>query len=312
MTTKPGIREGLWMGAGAALLLAAMFVVTLIRDARTPLERLAAKGRRADAAARMLTGLASSEAAERSALLAVTDDDVMRNVDEARTAMDDVERAHVELADLVTAESPESQRVALAKVSESFAELKRIDAGLLELLAKNTNGKATVLATGPAADAIREMDAALDRVVAAGAGSLEGARSALVARGAQVAALRTVAVLPRHIAEPSDRQKDEFEAVMGVEDEKLKKDLVDLGKFSKRGDDSDAATSWSCYLRFAEIRAKIVALSRENTNVKALAISLNQKQKALLVCRASLAALRQAIDDEPVPGLTHEPVAKPR
>lgn len=303
MTTKPGFREGLWMAAGAALLLAAMFVVTLIRDARTPLERLAARSRRADAVGRILTGLASAEAAERNALLAVGDDDVMRSVDDARTAMDEAEKARVELTDHVAAEAPESQRVALAKVSDSFAEFARIDAGLLDLLAKNTNGKATVLATGPAADAIREMDAALDRVVAAGAGSLEGARSALVARGAQVAALRIQAALPRHIAEPSDRQKDEFEAVMGVADEQLKKDLADLGKFSKRGDDSDAATAWSCYLRLAEIRAKIVTLSRENTNVKALGISANQRQKALVQCRASLQAMRKAIDEEPIPGL---------
>ncbi len=310
MTTKPGIREGLWMAAGAALLLVAMFLVTLIRDARTPLERLAAKSRRADAVGRMLTGLASAAQAERSALLAVTDDDALRCADDARTAMDDAERARAELTELVTARSPESQRIALAKVSESFAELRRIDAGLLDLLVKNTNVKATALATGPASDAVREMGVALDRVVAANSGSPDGARAALLASGAHIAALRLLAVIPRHIAESSDRQMDEFDAVMAVEDERLKKGLVDLGMVPKRGDVTDAATAWSCHLRLTEIRARIVALSRENTNVKALAISTNQWQKAVTQCRASLASLRKAIDEESIPGL--DAAAKPR
>lgn len=312
MSSKPGVREALWMAAGAGLLLVAIVAVTLIRDARTPLELLAAKSRRADAVSRMLTGLASAEDAEKSAMLEASDDDAMRHADDARAAMEEAERAHAELARLVTGDSPPAEHEALAKVSASFAEVRRIDAALLELVAKNTNVKATALANGPAADSLREMSAALDKIVAAGSASAAGPRAALFAGGAQAAALRLQAVLPRHIAESSEREMDEFEAVMKVEDEKVRRALLDLGNVAKGAESADAAAAWAAYQKFSDFRAKVVALSRENTNVRALATSRGEKRKALGECRAALGALRKAIDEEPVPGLAHEPPAKSR
>jgi len=52
------------------------------------------------------------------------------------------------------------------------------------------------------------------------------------------------------------------------------------------------------------IKAQIIRLPRENTNVRSLAISLNQKRKAMLMCQDALAALEQAIQQEPVANKT--------
>ncbi len=51
---------------------------------------------------------------------------------------------------------------------------------------------------------------------------------------------------------------------------------------------------------FNEIRAQIIKLSRENTDVRSVAIALNQKRKVTLMCQDALAALEQAIQQEPV------------
>ena len=66
------------------------------------------------------------------------------------------------------------------------------------------------------------------------------------------------------------------------------------------------------WAQFAEIRGQVVALSRENTNVRSLAISLDRKRKLVSACAEALDALRQAIAEEPVPGATHGPAPKPR
>jgi hypothetical protein len=49
------------------------------------------------------------------------------------------------------------------------------------------------------------------------------------------------------------------------------------------------------------MRTRILALSRENTNVRSLTIALGQKRNAMSVCEDALYALRQAIAEEPTP-----------
>ena len=77
-------------------------------------------------------------------------------------------------------------------------------------------------------------------------------------------------------------------------------------------DDADLAKAASSYARFSTIRTQILKLSRENTNVRSLAISLNQKRKVTLLCQDALNALKQAILEEPVRGVDYPPVARPR
>ncbi len=51
--------------------------------------------------------------------------------------------------------------------------------------------------------------------------------------------------------------------------------------------------------------------SRENTNVRSLALSLNQK-KAMILSQDALNALRQAILEEPIAGVTYGRPPSPR
>jgi hypothetical protein len=76
--------------------------------------------------------------------------------------------------------------------------------------------------------------------------------------------------------------------------------------------DADLAAARAAFDRFGELKRQILALSRENTNVRSLALSLNQKRKAMIECLAALGALRQAILDEPIAGVTYGRPAHPR
>ena len=76
---------------------------------------------------------------------------------------------------------------------------------------------------------------------------------------------------------------DAMETRMTKDDQEVHKDLDGLAALSVFNGDTDLATAISAYARFSEVRAKIIPLSRENTNVRSLAISLNQKRKVMLV-----------------------------
>ena len=103
-----------------------------------------------------------------------------------------------------------------------------------------------------------------------------------------------------------------MEASMGGEEVQIRKDLDGLSDLSKPEPDADVTTAVAQFGRYEQLKAQILALSRENTNVRSLGLSLNQKRKAMAVCLDVLNALKVAILEEPVAGVTYGRPAKPR
>jgi len=313
MNMKPGLRDCLWMAAGATVLLVIVLVALYFQKSQNPAAQLAFKAKRVELVEQMRVGLASAAEAEKSAVMATTDVDSKAFADQARSATATVEQGRQELGKLLEAGGTGNETDILAQFSQAFGEFQKIDNDLLSLAVKNTNLKAYSLAFGPAAEAIGEMDAALSRLVAAhGAASADDMKVVQLADGARIAALRLLALLPSHIAEESDAREDQMEAVMAKEDEAVRGDLQALAALSGLSGNADLATATARYARFAELRTQIIKLSRENTNVRSLTISLNQKRKVTMVCQEALAALEQTIRAEPIAGLSDRTVVRPR
>jgi hypothetical protein len=312
MKIKPSINDVLWMVAGAAGLSIFMLVMVHFRKDQDPAAQLAFKAQRVDLVGRMQLDLALASEAEKSAVLAITDQDSQTFADQARAGSGKVERERRELAELLTTGGTRGEKELLVQFTAAFAEFQRVDGDLLALAVKNTNLKAYSLAFGPAATALQEMNAALARLVAANADSSEARTMMPLAFGAQVSALRIQTLLPPHIAEESDEKMDELEALMAKEDTQVRKSLEGLAAIPKFSRDPELATATARYAEFSNIRTQILPLSRENTNVRSLSISLNQKRKVMLVCQAVLSALQEAILAEPIAGTTYGTPVRPR
>jgi hypothetical protein len=312
MAMKPGSKDVLWMAVGAGMLLLIMLVVLHVQRGQSPADQLAFKAKRVDLVERMRLALASASEAEKSAVMAITDEDSQKFADQARATTAEVEQGSKELGELLQAGGTGNEKDLLAQFSKVFAEFKRIDSDLLVLAVKNTNLKAYSLAFGPAADALQEMHTAIPRVVANSAALPQARNIALLAFSAETAALRIQALLAPHIAEESDQKMDELEARMTKEDQTVREYLDGLAKLPEFSGDTALETARSSYDKFSKIRTQILALSRENTNVRSLAISLNQKRKVMLLCQDALAALQQAILQEHIAGVNYGPPSNPR
>jgi len=296
---KPAVSDSLRMGAGAAAMLVLVLVVLHYQSQRSPARQIELKARKIDLVERMRYSLAAASEAEKSAVLAVTDQDSLAFADQARTATAEVEHLRTTLGEILSVRTGQNEKELLSRFSECFTEYQRIDHDLLGLAVRNTNIKAFALAFGPAAEAAKEMDAALSRFLAKHATSPQ--KMLLLAAGAQAAALRLETRLAPHIAEQSDSRMDEMEALMAKDDREVHAALDSLAAQPDLRADSDLATARTSYARFGELRAQILSLSRENTNVRSLAISLDQKRKAMAVCQDALHALQQEIAGEPTP-----------
>lgn len=305
MTIKPGIRDFLWMAVGAGLLLGFML---LALHQHTPLDRAAQltfKAKRVELVNQMWLALASASEAEKSAVMAITDADSQTYAEQARAATATVEQGRRELEKLLEPGGAQNEKDLLAQFSQAFAEFQRIDKDLLDLAVKNTNLKASSLAFGPAAAALKEMDAALARL------ATDDLKVTRLADDARIAALRIQTLLPSHIAEESDQKMDELEAVMTKEDREVRQSLQALAAMPTFSGNLDLQTATSSYDRFSETKAQILKLSRENTNVRSLAISLNQKRNVMFRCQDALAALKNAIEQEPVASVPGRVPANP-
>ena len=312
MKIKPGLNDVRWMAAGAAALLILMLVILRFHSGQDTAAQLAFKARRVDLVGRMQLDLASASEAEKSAVLAVTDQDSKAFADQARAASEKVEQERREIGELLIGGGTPGERELLAQFAAAFLEFERVDADLLALAVKNTNVKAYSLAFGPAATAIKEMNAALTRLVATGANSSEAKTTMLLAFGAEIGALRIQTLLPPHIAEESDTKMDELEALMSADDNQVRKNLDALAAQLQLSKNPELAVATARYAEFSSTRTQILALSRENSNVRSLSISLGQKRKVMLVCQAALNALQQAILAEPIAGSTYGTPVRPR
>jgi len=309
---KPDKEDVAWMAVGAVILLLILLVVFHFYQKQNPAEQLAFKASRVDLVSRMRLALASASEAEKSAVLAITDQDSRSFAGQSRTATAEVEQARRELGELLKTGGTQDEKELLNQFSELFAEFQRIDKDLLALAVKNTNIKAYSLAFGPAGAALNEMNAELSRLIASNTGSPEERQVMLLAYGIEISGLRLQTLIPPHIAEESDQKMDELEALMSKEDQQIRKNLDELTALPKLNQNADLATAASSYARFGKIKTRILALSRENTNVKSLSISLNQKRKMMLLCQDTLNKLQQAILEKPIAGVTYGCPARPR
>jgi hypothetical protein len=261
----------------------------------------ALQSKRLELVGHMRAALSSASEAEKSAVMATTDEESQTFAEQSRAASTVVEQWRDELGKILEAGGTGEERDLLSQFSRAFIECQKIDRELLDLSVRNTNLKAYSLAFGPAADALASMDAGLSRILGESAASTssQARQVMLLAAGAQSAAWRIQALLPPHIFEESDAKMDQLEARMAKEDQTVRSDLEELAVLlGSENRDLQAATSK--YAQFTELKAQILDLSRQNTNVRSLIISLNQKRKAFQVCQDALTSLEQSIQNEPL------------
>src|SRR5271167_2381011 len=120
MTVKPSIKDVLWMVFGAVILLVVMLVALHFQRGQSPAELVAFKAKRVDLVEQMRLDLASASEAEKSAVMAITDEDSQKYADQARGATADVERGRNELGQLLDSGGTQREKDLLAQFSKVF------------------------------------------------------------------------------------------------------------------------------------------------------------------------------------------------
>lgn len=235
--------------------------------------------------------------AEKSSVLAQTDEESDAFAAESKAAAGEVDRDLAKLRELMLVDQVPRQLEKLEAVEKAWAELREVDANVLALAVTDTNLKATELASG---EALRTVDRLVQALTALGNDRDPAQQRALAS--AAIAALQIQTVLPVHIASASDTVMTEFETGIRAKSELVTRTLalVEAASGGSADEVRAAANDWASYERMV---AEVLRLSRENSDVRSSELSIGVKRQVTARFRNALAALAAEIRSSDQPGM---------
>jgi hypothetical protein len=234
----------------------------------------------------------AGDAANR-AVMADTDETSVAFAREAEEATRAVEKDSAALRPLLTALEYSNELRLLDEFDQRFAEYRKLDRSVLDLAVENTNLKAQRLSFGPAQESADALQNSLDALVPATQADTWRVK-ALAATA--VSAVREIHALQApHIAESNEAAMTRIETRMTAAEGVARNELKTLSGLVGPGSRAQLTAASSALDRFVGVNAQLIALSRRNTNVRSLALSLGQKRMLTATCEDSLRALQDAL-----------------
>jgi hypothetical protein len=238
----------------------------------------------------------AADAANR-AVMSDTDEMSIADAREAEVAKQAVQKDIDTLAPILQGLRYTEETRLLQEFAGRFAEYQLLDRRILDLAVENTNLKAQRLSYGPAqaaADAFRE---SVEAVVPA---KDIWRVKALIATA--VSAVREIQVLQApHIADAEDASMTRLEKRMAAEDAVARNALAALQPLVEAASRPHLGAAATALDQFMALNAQIVKLSRRNSNVRSLALSLDEKRKLIAPCEETLRALQAALSKHGYP-----------
>jgi hypothetical protein len=284
-----GVAVRRWPAIGT---LALFFFVLDCRGSSEPAFLQLGESRRL--AADLRGQLAKASDASDRAVMADTDEASVEFAREAARAIDSVDGDAVELA----ARLKNLRRAADGRILDEFvrrfAEYRKVDRDVLGLAVENTNLKAQRLSFGPVREAADAFSDSLRAISTAAAPGDRWRTEALAAQGAL--AVREIQVFQAaHIAEPDDAAMGRLEDQMATRQEEARDASRALTRGAAPAAAASVAAATAALARFEALSQQLVALSRRNSNVRSLALSLGRKPTLTAACDAKLAELEDAL-----------------
>jgi hypothetical protein len=231
--------------------------------------------------------------ASNRAVMADTDEASVAYARESEQASEAVQREIDALRPILQGLNYADELRMLDEFAKRFGDYRELDRRILDLSVENTNLKAQRLAFGPAQEAANAFRDALQAVTPASPANAWQVKA--LAAGA-VTTVREIQVLQApHIADTDDAAMTRMEKEMATSEAEARAALKTLSGLISPASRPRLTAATAALDRFTELNAQVIALSRRNTNVRSLALSLDQKRPLITACEESLRTLRESL-----------------
>ena len=234
----------------------------------------------------------ASEASGRT-VMADTDEQAAAAAHEARRARQLVERDLDALQSILDSAGYHDDLRYLAGFKLRLDEYQRLDDEILALAVENTNLKAQRMAFGAgreAADALRmALDALRTRT------SRDVTRVDTLTDRVRIGVLEIQVLQARHIPESEDAEMTRIENEMTASAEAARRALAEIRANVPSHAGSAVSAAATALEQFLTVNSEIVKLSRRNSDVRSVALSLGRKRAVTAECEDQLQALEQSL-----------------
>jgi len=243
-------------------------------------------------AATLRSNFSAANEASGRAVLAPSDDQSQSAATEARTATAAAASAAQDLERVLQSLGYESELSTLGQFKARFDEYRKLDEETLSLAVENTNIKAQHLAFGSGGEAGASFASSLQQA-SAQAGSADARAAAALA---QADVLEIQVLQARHIAEADDAAMTQIEEQQTTLAKDAREQVDRLRALTASGGGGVALDAAAAALgRFLDINGEIVALSRRNTNVRSLGLTLGRKRLLAAECEDALRTIDESL-----------------
>jgi hypothetical protein len=232
-------------------------------------------------------------AANRS-VMSDSDDDAVAAAREAEQATQAVLRDVDQLESLLKSMGYSEELRFLDTFKGRFAEYQKLDAEILPLAIENTNVKAQRLSFGPAREAANAFRTALEAAVKT-ARPADASRADALAARAIMSVLEIEVLQAPHIAESEDAAMTRIEEQMAVLETTARRGLGQVTLLLPPAAGPHLMAATAALDRFKTINAELITLSRRNSDVRSLALTLGRKRLLTAQCDDQLRGLREAL-----------------
>jgi hypothetical protein len=232
---------------------------------------------------------------EKDAVMALTDEESQDFADQSTVASSAVEQNLRLLHTLTDASHLQDEKKLIAEFDSCWMELHKLDKTILELAVQNTNLKASALSREKGAEAMERFEHALKEIGQSytdipNEGRVEKSIGNALTNGLKIYNLHSP-----HIAESSDEKMDKIEAEMKAEENDVLKSFDELSGITGEEHRESLSKAKKAFSDFMDVTTMVIKLSRQNSNIKSLEISLGRKRKVTAQCDEVLAAFQETV-----------------
>lgn len=288
-------RTGLLLLLAGLVLVAVLVWIGIKYESNFRLaDVLRIRAKKTEVLSKMRADLLKSVEAEKNAVMADTDEASRAFADQSRQAAEAMDRDRRELGLLVEQDYSDREMKLLQEFDRCRTELREIDHTILDLAVKNTNIKAMQLSFGKGSELLKRFEEALGALNQVKMSSRTNCQIAEIACNALVAALKIHDLYAPHIASPNDVEMDRIEARMAQYADVIKTSLTQLKSLVPEEKQASLQEAEAAFEDLASVTKEVIDLSRQNTNIKSLELSLGRKRKITAQCDEILISLQEA------------------
>ena len=235
---------------------------------------------------------------EKSAVLSESDAESEAFAAQSLQAIAAVETTRIELGKLIESSKHDDEMKSFQEFSQCWTEFQKTEQMVLGLAVQNTNLKAARLSQNEANDDVQRFvhDLAELIVTDAAAGNCE--QMVMPVFDAVTSCLRIHYLHTPHIKAASDREMDQIEAEMKDNNGTVERSLDMLTELAGERGRIALQDARTAYADFIKVTEEVVRLSRQNTNVKSLELSLGKKRAVTAECEGILTGLQEIVQSK--------------